>query len=106
MNLRRNQLPLVLAITLVFCLAAVYMIARTERAISTTVAASGKMAQADARLAGSYRFARGAWTYVHLAGSPAQIGYQHGYLLAPEISDSLEAVKLEDTHDARRDWNF
>ena len=106
MNLRRNQLPLVLAITLVFCLAAVYMIARTDHAISTTVAAAGKTAQSDARLAGSYRFARGAWTYVHLAGSPSQIGYQHGYLLAPEISDALAAVKLQDTHDAKRDWDF
>ena len=39
----------------------------------------------DARLKPAYRFERGGWVYVHLEGSPADIGYQHGYLLAPEI---------------------
>jgi hypothetical protein len=61
---------------------------------------------ADPRLAGAYRFDRGGWVYVHLKGSPAQIGFQHGYLLAPEISDALQAVKLLDTHETRRDWEF
>ncbi|HEV2304737.1 MAG TPA: C45 family peptidase [Candidatus Acidoferrales bacterium] len=63
-------------------------------------------AQKDARLAGAYRFERGLWTYVHLQGSPEQIGYQHGYLLAPEIKDAFAAVKLEDTHNTKHDWNF
>ena len=53
-----------------------------------------------------YRFNRGGWIYVHLEGSPHDIGYQHGYLLAPEISDAFEVVRLEDTHDTGRDWEF
>ncbi|MFZ0416072.1 MAG: C45 family peptidase, partial [Candidatus Acidiferrales bacterium] len=66
-----------------------------------------KPAAADsARLAGAYRFQRGGWTYVHLQGSPDQIGYQHGYLLAPEIKDAFAAVKLEDTHKTKHNWNF
>jgi membrane protein implicated in regulation of membrane protease activity len=43
----------------------------------------------DPRLAKSLRFERGGWIYVHLEGSPQEIGYQHGYLLAPEIWDAF-----------------
>ena len=39
-------------------------------------------------------------------GSPSDLGFQHGYLLAPEISDALEAIKLFDTHQTQRDWEF
>ena len=60
----------------------------------------------DPRLANAYRFERGGWIYVHLEGTPHTIGYQHGYLLAPEIEDGLKAVQLRDTHDTKRDWNF
>ncbi|HEV2385851.1 MAG TPA: C45 family peptidase [Candidatus Acidoferrales bacterium] len=60
----------------------------------------------DARLEGSYRFERSGWIYVHLQGSPQQIGFQHGYLLAPEIQDAFAAIKLEDTHGTGRDWSF
>jgi hypothetical protein len=60
----------------------------------------------DARLQKAYRFQQGGWTYVHLEGSPSEIGYQHGYLLAPEIADAFEAIKLFDTHESQRDWEF
>jgi hypothetical protein len=45
------------------------------------------------------------WVPVHLAGSPAEIGYQHGYLLAPEIEDNYKAIRLTMTHDSK-DWTF
>lgn len=54
----------------------------------------------------AYRFERDHWIYVHLEGTPKQIGYQHGSLLAPEIADALAAVKLEETHDTQRNWGF
>lgn len=60
----------------------------------------------DARLKGSYRFEKNGWIYVHLQGSPSQIGFQHGYLLAPEIADAFRAVRLEDVHETRRNWAF
>ena len=60
----------------------------------------------DARLQKAYRFQQGGWTYVHLEGSPSEIGYQHGYLLAPEIADAFAAIKLFDTHQSQRDWEF
>jgi len=63
-------------------------------------------ASSDPRLQKAYRFQQGGWTYVHLEGSPSEIGYQHGFLLAPEIADALEAIKLFDTHQTERDWEF
>ena len=103
---KRNHLPLAVAITVCFCLAAVYMLIRGDRQISSSVSAAGRSDSGDPRLAGSYRWERGGWIYVHLAGTPDQIGFQHGYLLAPEIEDALAAVKLEDTHRTQRDWAF
>ncbi len=61
---------------------------------------------ADPRLQKAYRFQQGGWTYVHLEGSPSDVGYQHGYLLAPEIADAFEAIKLYDTHQSGKDWEF
>ncbi len=60
----------------------------------------------QARLKPAYRFNRGGWVYVHLEGSPADIGFQHGYLLAPEIEDGFKAVQLNDVHRTKREWSF
>src|SRR3989441_7669927 len=60
----------------------------------------------DDRLKGSYRFERNGWIYVHLQGSPEQIGYQHGKLLAKEIEDLLRVVKPFLQHESKRDWDF
>ena len=70
----------------------------------TAVAANAS--RPDSRLDKAYRFQRGGWTYVHLEGSPADVGYQHGYILAPEIQDAFEAIKLFDTHQSQHDWEF
>ncbi|MFZ0737206.1 MAG: C45 family peptidase [Candidatus Acidiferrales bacterium] len=106
MTSKRNHLPIAIVILLTFCLTAIYMLLRGDRMIGATVAAAARTTQTDSRLTGAYRFESGGWTYVHLAGSPTQVGFQHGYLLAPEIADALAAVRLEDTHDTKRDWNF
>jgi hypothetical protein len=76
--------------------------------MAATVVARGQESNAasDPRLQKAYRFQKGGWTYVHLEGSPAEVGYQHGFLLAPEIADALEAIKLVDTHETQRDWVF
>jgi hypothetical protein len=60
----------------------------------------------DARLQKAYRFQSGGWTYVHLEGSPSDVGYQHGYLLAAEVQDAFEAIKLFDVHQSGKDWEF
>ncbi|MEI6668718.1 MAG: C45 family peptidase [Acidobacteriota bacterium] len=55
---------------------------------------------------GSYRFERNGWTFVHLEGTPEQVGFQHGFQLAPEIAELLRVAKpfLEKT--SKRDWAF
>jgi hypothetical protein len=69
------------------------------------LACSAAVAEAhDPRIGNAYRFGEGGWTYVHLEGSPAQIGFQHGALLAKEIEDAYQTFKLEDTHDAGTSW--
>jgi hypothetical protein len=58
-------------------------------------------------LNGAYRLPqKNGWTFVHLQGTPHQIGFQNGYLLAPEIQDALAVVKLEATHENKKDWAF
>lgn len=49
---------------------------------------------------------KNGWTFVHLQGTPHQIGFQNGYLLAPEIADAIKVVQLETQHDDKKDWNF
>jgi hypothetical protein len=61
---------------------------------------------ADASALPGYRFQKGGWTYVHLEGTPSQIGFQHGQLLSAEIEDMVGVIKLESTHDTKRDWGF
>ncbi len=73
---------------------------------SQASAAGAAKADSDPRLQKAWRFQRGGWTYVHLEGAPAEIGYQHGYLLAPEIEDAIRAERLLDTHNTGRDWEF
>lgn len=74
--------------------------------VLTSSALAAGATPSDSRLQKAYRFQQGGWTYVHLEGSPAEIGYQHGYLLAPEIADAFEAIKLFDTRETQRDWEF
>lgn len=63
-------------------------------------------ASSDPRLKGSYRFSRGLWNYVHLEGTPAEIGFQHGYLLAPEIADAFKAVSFTNCRGTGKDHAF
>src|SRR5579862_7898351 len=66
----------------------------------------GATSSSDPRLQKAYRFQQSGWTYVHLEGAPSDIGFQHGYLLSAEIKDAFEAIKLFDTHQTERDWEF
>src|ERR1039457_5782470 len=64
-------------------------------------------APGDSRLKKSFRRPpQNGWIYVHLEGSPAEIGFQHGYLLASEIEDVGKVVKLGLTHHPKNHWAF
>jgi hypothetical protein len=68
-------------------------------------AAAQSNASADA-LAKATRTERNGWLYLHLEGTPDEIGYQHGWLLAREIEDALRVFKkyLQHVNGARR-WS-
>src|SRR5438105_2453480 len=60
---------------------------------------------ADARLQGGFRNpVKEGWIFVHLQGSPSAVGFQHGYLLAPEIEDSKRAIELSTIHGVNHNW--
>src|SRR5437868_5428525 len=73
---------------------------------STLVHAQSTLPLNDPRLKMAYRFQQDGWTYMHLEGKPYDIGFQHGYFLAPEIEDAFKAVQLENTHSTQREWTF
>jgi hypothetical protein len=62
---------------------------------------------ADPRLKKASRAGeRSGWIQVHLEGSPAEIGFQHGYLLAPEIAENFRVISTEIAHEEKKDWPF
>src|SRR5437016_10321482 len=62
---------------------------------------------ADPRLRRAARASdHNGWIQVHLEGSPAEIGFQHGYLLAAEIRDNFKVISTEMAHEEKRDWEF
>jgi hypothetical protein len=66
-----------------------------------------KQAGSDARLKKASRAAeQNGWIPVHLEGTPAEIGFQHGYLLAPEIADNFKDISTEITHDEKKTWAY
>ena len=64
-------------------------------------------AGSDARLKKASRAAeRNGWIPVHLEGTPAEIGFQHGYLLAPEIADNFKTISTELVHGEKKSWPY
>lgn len=74
--------------------------------LGTLLPLSALAAPPAGRMANAYRFERGGWTYVHLQGSPADIGFQHGSLLKAEIESNYAVYKLEDTHVSGKPWSY
>ena len=74
--------------------------------IAWSLATQAADEKTNQRLQGSYRWEQNGWIYVHLEGSPAELGFQHGYLLAPEIADTFKVVSAGMVHDSKKDWAF
>ena len=73
----------------------------------SAVALVSREPQQDPRMKNALRRpAQNGWTYVRLEGTPSEIGYQHGYLLAPEIREAQKVIALELAHDSKRPWKF
>jgi Phospholipase B len=73
----------------------------------TFAATPAREPQNDARLKKSFRRAdQNGWIYVHLEGASGDLGFQHGYLLAPEIDDTFKVVSAGLMHDSKKNWAF
>ncbi|MBI3406051.1 MAG: peptidase C45 [Acidobacteria bacterium] len=101
--MRTNGIAL-LALGAVSALGITFWSSRTDSAFAQAKKQSAKAPSPAPSKA--YRFELGGWTYLHLEGTPAEIGKQHGSLLAVEIKDAFEAVKLRSVHDTQRQWEF
>ncbi|HYL34463.1 MAG TPA: C45 family peptidase [Bryobacteraceae bacterium] len=75
--------------------------------VGICAAAPARDSSSDARLKKSFRRPeQNGWIFVHLEGTPAEIGFQHGYLLAAEIEDAQRVVALGLTHDSKKPYAF
>ena len=50
------------------------------------------------------RHERAGWIYLHIEGGPRERGFQHGYLLAPEIAEGLRIARADWFHQSSLDW--
>ena len=60
----------------------------------------------DVRLRNSFREDRNGWVFVHLEGAPREIGFQHGWHLAPEIEDALRMFSFYLAGATNKTWDF
>jgi hypothetical protein len=52
------------------------------------------------------RFERAGWIYLHVEGEAAERGFQHGYLLAPEIAEGLRTTRISWEHESGMEWSW
>ena len=55
-------------------------------------------------VAKGHRFERHGWIYLHVEGEANDRGFQHGYLLAPEIADGLKVTKARWEYESAMTW--
>jgi hypothetical protein len=63
-------------------------------------------AEPPAELARATRVDTNGWISVHLEGTPREIGFQHGWLLAAEIDDLMRTLGNYLEGSTKRDWAF
>lgn len=95
-----RKLPLAVCLSLIVSVVLCSPTPAHAKRIAPTVDPRGESSGAG------YRFDRSGWKFVHLEGTPAEIGFQHGQLLATEIADLINVMKVETRHDTHREWNF
>ena len=57
-------------------------------------------------LAHAWRHEKEGWTFLHVQGAPRERGFQHGYLLANEIRESLRVQRLTWYHQSGAEWSW
>lgn len=57
-------------------------------------------------LAKANRHEKNGWIYLHIEGSPKERGFQHGYLMAKEIKESLRVLSEVWHYQTALDWQW
>jgi hypothetical protein len=52
------------------------------------------------------RHDKNGWIYLHIEGGPEERGFQHGYLLAKEIQESIRILREVWYYQSALDWNW
>src|SRR6266436_6162644 len=50
------------------------------------------------------RHEKQGWIYLHIEGAPRERGFQHGYLLAPEIAESVRVIRALWEYGSAMEW--
>ncbi|HEY8780264.1 MAG TPA: C45 family peptidase [Mucilaginibacter sp.] len=58
------------------------------------------------RIGNATREDKNGWIYIHLSGSPADIGFQHGYLVANEIDTIIKVMQYYLPSSSGKNWDF
>lgn len=52
----------------------------------------------------AYKFEKAGWIYLHIEGTPEERGFQHGYLMAAEIKESLRMLRRKWEYESAMSW--
>jgi hypothetical protein len=74
-------------------------------ALAGPLLAAGLTPEQKALCAAGSRHDKAGWIYLHLEGGARARGFQHGYLLAPEIKGGLKAIRLSWEHKTGTPWS-
>jgi hypothetical protein len=72
----------------------------------SAVAAAPLTQEQKAWVARAERYEKNGWIYLHIEGEPRQRGFQHGYLLAREIAESLRVRREVWKHTSGMEWDW
>jgi hypothetical protein len=53
-----------------------------------------------------FRFDKNGWIYLHIEGEPYERGFQHGYLVAPELEEILRSLDYLTYLQTGKKWEF
>jgi hypothetical protein len=70
------------------------------------VFAADLTSEEQAWLSRAVREETNGWVFLHIEGKPFVRGFQHGYLLAKEIAESLRVAKYTNWWDTGKEWSF
>jgi hypothetical protein len=72
-----------------------------------STAANGRASSSpQSSLARAKRSEKNGWTFLHIEGAPRELGFQHGYLLASEIKESIRTTRVSWEYQSGMDWNW